>query len=73
MWKSETSLSTAELGRLGFRMIAGEDLLFLPNMLQQDYLPDEEGELFQLDVPADTEEYINGEWEREDSRPADIN
>ena len=72
MWKSETSLSTAELGRLGFRMIAGEDLLFLPNMLQQEYSPDEEGELFELEVPADAEDYVIQEWEREELPPAGI-
>ena len=73
MWKWTTSLTPTELRRLGFMVIAGEDLLFLPNMLRRDYSPDEEGELWDLEVPTDAEEYVNQAWAREELPPAGLN
>lgn len=37
MWENETDLPKSELARLGFRRIAGTELLFKPNMLIDDY------------------------------------
>jgi hypothetical protein len=68
MWKNETDLSDRELARLGFRVIAGHELLFRPNMLKNDYsaLADDR-DVFDLDVDKDVEQYVVHEWTKQPS------
>jgi hypothetical protein len=39
MWKEMTHSRDKELASLGFRIVAGSDLLFRPNMLSRDPWP----------------------------------
>lgn len=68
MRKDTTDLTDKELASLGFRIVAGWDLLFRPNMLKRDYdtAEDERHPVLSLKVPADAGEYVKQEWRREE-------
>ena len=72
MWKDETNLSDRELAQLGFRIVAGHDLLFRPNMLSHEYsaLADKR-DLLDLCVDESVEEYVIREWAK-DCRDASL-
>jgi len=63
MWRGTTDLTDKELASLGFRLVAGHDLLFRPNMLinQYDTATDERTPDFA--VPPDAEEYVDERWD----------
>ncbi len=65
MWKGETDLSDKELASLGFRIVAGHDLLFRPNMLKNEYdsLEDRRNP-FDIEVEDDVGEYVLGAWKK---------
>jgi hypothetical protein len=68
MWKKETDLSDRELARLGFRIVAGHDLLFRPNMLRHEYCASsDDRDLLDFSVDKSVEEYVLREWTK-DSR-----
>lgn len=67
MWRGETDLSDAELTSLGFRIVAGHDFLFRPNILKNEYnAVDDNRDVFDLDIPADIGAYVEIEWDRTD-------
>ncbi len=55
MWENETGIASSDLARLGFRRIAGTELLFRPNMVVNDYSQDSleqdgrDADLFEVD------------------------
>lgn len=64
MWKGTTQLSDKELASLGFRMVAGSDLLFRPNMLPREYSAEEDGrDPIDLEVTEDAGAYVDQEWD----------
>ncbi len=65
MLKGETDLTLKELADLGFRMVAGSELLFRPNMLENPYsIIKDERDSLDLKVSADVEEFVELEWEK---------
>ena len=67
MWKSGTDMTGKELASLGFRMVAETDLLFRPNMLINEYLPDvDRRNSFDVDVGDDTADFVATQWAIED-------
>jgi len=66
MWKGTTDLSDKELASLGFRIVAGHNLLFRPNMLTNDYSTADDERLPHFGVPGDADEYVEEQWESED-------
>lgn len=63
MWRGETDLSDHELARLGFRVIAGEDLRMRPNMYQHDYdAARDDRDVLGFDVPNDVADYVERAW-----------
>ncbi len=65
MWKGETDLSDKEFASLGFRIVAGHDLLFRPNMLKNEYdsLEDRRNPI-DIEVEDDVGEYVLGAWKK---------
>ncbi|WP_153555393.1 hypothetical protein [Roseimaritima sediminicola] len=68
MWKHTTEMTDKELASLGFRIVAGHNLLFRPNMLKHAYITaeDERAPLFDLQVPADAEDWVEEHWDPTD-------
>jgi hypothetical protein len=63
MWKGMTDLTDIEMSQLGFRIIAGQNLLFRPNMMKNEYSADEEKrDVLGLVVPDDAGEYVERAW-----------
>lgn len=67
MWKGTTDLSDKELAGLGFRIVAGHDLLFRPNMLMNDYDTATDDRWPDFDVPPDAEDYVDEHWDCEEA------
>jgi len=67
MWKGETDLSDNELARLGFRVIAGEDLRMRPNMYKHEYdaAEDKSDDVLGFYVPSDAAEYVEAGWKKD--------
>ena len=63
MWKGTTDLSDKELASLGFRIVAGHDLLFRPNMLICDYDTAKEDESYDWTVPIEAQQYVEEHWD----------
>ncbi len=64
MWKWTTQLSDKELASLGFRIVAGSDLLFRPNMLPREYSAAEDGrDPIDLEVAEDAGDYVDQQWD----------
>ena len=64
MGRNETDMDDKERASLGFRMIAGSDILLRPNMLKNDYSAiDDDRDTLNLVVPADVQDYINERWD----------
>ena len=63
MWKHTTDLESKELASLGFRIIAGSELLFRPNMLENGYsaLADTRDPM-DLIVAEDAQEHVDQQW-----------
>lgn len=63
MWKHATDLESKELASLGFRIIAGSELLFRPNMLENGYsaLADPRDPL-DLIVAEDAQDHVDQQW-----------
>ncbi|EMI40842.1 hypothetical protein [Rhodopirellula sp. SWK7] len=74
MWKRTTGMTDRELASLGFRIVAGQDLLFRPNMLRSEYetANDDRDPNFDLKVPSDAAAYVQQEWDREDRSDFDV-
>lgn len=63
MWKHTTELEPKELASIGFRMIAGSELLFRPNMLENAYSAlDDDRDPIDLVVAEDAEDQIDELW-----------
>ncbi|TWU37449.1 hypothetical protein [Novipirellula artificiosorum] len=63
MWKHTTNLEPKELASLGFRKVAGSELLFRPNMLQNTYSAlDDNRDPEELIVAEDAQEYVDQLW-----------
>ncbi len=71
MSRETTDLDFKELASLGFRIVAGQNFLFRPNMVVNDYsaADDECQWLFELQVPADAQRYVHDKWEDEGMPP----
>jgi hypothetical protein len=66
MWKKQTDLTDSELADLGFRIVAGHDLLFRPNMYKHKYSAlDDDRNTLNLEVASDTEQYVEQKWNKE--------
>lgn len=65
MWHDETEIPHADLARLGFRRIAGHDLLFRPNMLKNNYdaSVDAAG-VSSIEVDSRAADEVEDEWQR---------
>ncbi len=63
MWKGTTDLSDKELASLGFRIVAGHNLLFRPNMLISEYDTAQDERNAEFGVSPDAEEYVEEHWE----------
>ncbi|TWU51555.1 hypothetical protein [Rubripirellula reticaptiva] len=74
MWKRTTELEDKDLASLGFRKVAGSELLFRPNMLENAYSSsDDDRDPIELIVPEDAQNNVDQQWvERDDSDLADI-
>lgn len=66
MWRETTGMTDRELASLGFRIVAGEDLLFRPNMMRSEYEPanDDRDPNFDLKVPKEAGEYVQQQWDQ---------
>ena len=64
MWKHTTDLEPQELASLGFRIVAGWDMLFRPNMLKNEYsvLGDEQDPI-DLIVAEDAHVVVDDQWD----------
>lgn len=63
MWKSEFDFTDSQLANLGFRKIAGQQLLFRPNMLKHKYDESTDAErVHRLNPPKDTTSFIESKW-----------
>ena len=63
MWRKETDMTDKELASLGFRIVAGCDLLFRPNMFRNEYsAADDPRSAFDLHVPIDAPDYVEAQW-----------
>lgn len=71
MPRETTDLDFKELASLGFRIVAGKNFLFRPNMLVNEYsaADDECPWLFDLEVPADADRYVLDNWDDEGIPP----
>ena len=67
MEKDKAVLSDKELAGLGFRIVAGCQMLFRPNMVVNPYrlAHDERDPLTDLQVPGDAQDFIEERWEAE--------
>lgn len=63
MWRGTTDLVDKELAGLGFRVVAGHDLLFRPNMLVNEYDSAKDNRSFDCAVPFDAEDYVEEHWD----------
>ena len=64
MWKGMTDLTDKESSDLGFRIVAGRNLLFRPNMMKNEYsAEDDNRSVMDLVVPEDAGEYVERAWE----------
>ncbi len=69
MWKNETGMPEADLASLGFRRIAGHDLLFRPNMLKNDYDRNRDGNrILDLQVDSSVGRTVDDEWKQKGHR-----
>ena len=67
MWKDKTDLSDSELARLGFRIIAGSDLLLRPNMFQHEYdASEDERDTLDFNVAPDAAKYVDAAWKKDE-------
>ncbi|WP_146602883.1 hypothetical protein [Novipirellula aureliae] len=63
MSKDTTNLEPKELASLGFRKVAGSELLFRPNMLLNTYSAlNDNRDPEELIVAEDAQEYVNQQW-----------
>jgi hypothetical protein len=63
MWKSTTDLSEKKLSDLGFRRIAGEELLFRPNMYRHSYeAANEARDPLSITIDEAAEDFIIRVW-----------
>jgi hypothetical protein len=68
MWQQTTDLSDAELSQLGFRRIAGSNLIYRHSALRSDFYDDHpSGMDVPLDFEADEsdEEWVLAEWKKD--------
>lgn len=74
MWRGTTDMTDRELASLGFRIVAGEDLLFRPNVLRSEYetVNDDRDPNFDLKVPQEAAEYVQREWENAEQTDFDV-
>ncbi|EGF28733.1 hypothetical protein RBWH47_03765 [Rhodopirellula baltica WH47] len=74
MWRGTTDMTDQELASLGFRIVAGEDLLFRPNVLRSEYetVNDDRDPNFDLKVPQEAAEYVQREWENAEQTDFDV-
>jgi hypothetical protein len=64
MSKSETDMNEKERASVGFRMIAGSDLLFRPNMIKNEYEAiNDDRDPLDLFVPVDAQDYVEERWD----------
>ncbi len=64
MSKSETDMNDKERASVGFRMIAGSDLLFRPNMIKNEYEAiNDDRDPLDLFVPVDAQDYVDERWD----------
>jgi hypothetical protein len=63
MEKGTVDLGDKELAGLGFRIIAGHDLLFRPNMLVSEYDTATDDRSLDCTVPFDAEDYVEEHWD----------
>ncbi|MCR9209723.1 MAG: hypothetical protein NXI28_15940 [bacterium] len=68
MIRGITELPDRALAELGFRIVAGHDVLFRPNMLKNDYTTadDPRDPFTDLTVPPDAEAYVLDRWDFDD-------
>ena len=72
MWKDETGLPASDLAKLGFRQIAGQELLFRPNMLKNAYESKHDAHrVLDIQVGSSVGRAVEDQWERE-SRPGQV-
>lgn len=63
MWMHTTDLEPKELASLGFRKIAGSELLFRPNMLENEYSAlDDSRDPTELVVAEDAQDLVDQQW-----------
>jgi len=74
MWRGTTDMTDRELASLGFRIVAGEDLLFRPNVLRSEYetVNDDRDPNFDLKAPQEAAEYVQREWENAEQTDFDV-
>ncbi len=72
MWNNTTDLEPKELASLGFRKIAGSELLFRPNMLENAYsVMGDTRDPMELMVAEDAQDYVDEQWEQlDDANPS---
>ncbi|PHQ31695.1 hypothetical protein [Rhodopirellula bahusiensis] len=68
MIRGITELPDRELAELGFRIVAGHDVLFRPNMLKYDYTTadDPRDPFADLIVPPDADAHVLDRWDLDD-------
>ncbi len=63
MWKHTTEMEPKELASLGFRRVAGTELLFRPNMLENTYSAlSDQREPNEWVVPSEAQYYVDQQW-----------
>jgi hypothetical protein len=67
MWNHTTELEPAALASIGFRKIAGSELLFRPNMLENEYTSlQDDRDTIDLVVAEDAQDHVDDQWARLD-------
>ena len=67
MWHRTTEISNSELAALGFRRIAGSDLIYRPSALRSDFSDEHPSGMdvpFDFEADESGEEWVLREWEK---------
>ena len=69
MWNSETGIPDSDLAKLGFRKIAGHELLFRPNMLVNAYdRANDAARILDIEVSSSAAKEVEDEWSTKSKR-----